>query len=78
MELVREHNTNIIYKFTVDAHAAARSKKRVCTLDHTAEGKHSEEMFARTLYYHQLNSSSRLQTITYRKFCRHSQIYSEK
>ena len=33
--------------------------------------------FVQTLHYHELNSSSCLQTIMYRKFCKHSQIYSE-
>ena len=37
--------------------------------------KHFEEMFVRTLHSHQLNSSSRLQTIICRKFCKHSQFF---
>ena len=34
--------------------------------------KHLEVMFIQTLHYHQLDSSSRLQSIIYRKFCKHS------
>ena len=54
-------------------------KKKLCLLKTTRQKwKHFKEMFVRTLYNHQLNSSSRLQTIIYRKFCKHSQIYSKK
>ena len=55
-----------------------RLEKR-CVLKTTRQkSKHSEEMFVQTLHHHQLNSASRLQTIIYPKFCKHSQIYSEK
>ena len=54
-------------------------EEKQCVLKTTRQKwKHFEKMFVRTLHYHRLNSSSRLQITIYRKFCKHSQIYSEK
>ena len=52
--------------------AKRKEKKTVCALDHSAEVK-TFRRNVRTnskLWYHQLNSSSCLQTIIYRKFCK--------
>ena len=61
-------NINVVICFNI--------KKRCVLKASRQKWKHFEEMFVRTLHYHQLNSSC-LQTIIYRKFCKHSQIYSE-
>ena len=54
-----------------------KTKKRRVLKTTWQKWKHFEEMFVRTLHYHELNSSSCLQTIMYRKFCKNNQIYSE-